>query len=114
MCTLNEAGRKSICAGVCELRPVREGQGLGKSSKLRRQTGWWSKEHRHRAKKRVMGMLRITIAETLSEQRWTLEGRVVQRRRGTHRHRYLHPGRGAQHREEKVESSAVRKGVGRE
>jgi len=29
-------------------------------------------------KKRVMGMLRITIAETLSEQRWTLEGRLVQ------------------------------------
>jgi hypothetical protein len=27
---------------------------------------------------RVMGMLRITIAETLSEQKWTLEGRLVQ------------------------------------
>jgi anti-anti-sigma regulatory factor len=25
-----------------------------------------------------MGMLRITIVETLSEQRWTLEGRLVQ------------------------------------
>jgi anti-anti-sigma regulatory factor len=25
-----------------------------------------------------MGMLRITISETLSEQRWTLEGRLVQ------------------------------------
>jgi ABC-type transporter Mla MlaB component len=25
-----------------------------------------------------MGMLRITIAETLCEQRWTLEGRLVQ------------------------------------
>jgi len=25
----------------------------------------------------VMGMLQITIAETLSEQRWTLEGRLV-------------------------------------
>jgi anti-anti-sigma regulatory factor len=25
-----------------------------------------------------MGMLRITIAETLSEQRWTLEGQLVQ------------------------------------
>jgi len=25
-----------------------------------------------------MGMLRITIAETLSEQRWTIEGRLVQ------------------------------------
>jgi anti-anti-sigma regulatory factor len=29
-------------------------------------------------KTRVMGMLRITIAETLTEQRWTLEGRLVQ------------------------------------
>jgi hypothetical protein len=29
-------------------------------------------------KARVMGMLRITIAETLTEQRWTLEGRLVQ------------------------------------
>ena len=27
---------------------------------------------------RVMGMLRITIAETLTEQMWTLEGRLVQ------------------------------------
>jgi hypothetical protein len=27
---------------------------------------------------RVMGMLRITITETLSEQKWTLEGRLVQ------------------------------------
>ncbi len=27
---------------------------------------------------RVMGMLRITITETLSEQRWTLEGRLAQ------------------------------------
>jgi len=27
---------------------------------------------------RVMGMLRITVAETPSEQRWTLEGRLVQ------------------------------------
>jgi putative NIF3 family GTP cyclohydrolase 1 type 2 len=26
----------------------------------------------------VMGMLRITITETLSEQKWTLEGRLVQ------------------------------------
>jgi hypothetical protein len=27
---------------------------------------------------RVMGMLRITITETLAEQKWTLEGRLVQ------------------------------------
>jgi anti-anti-sigma regulatory factor len=26
----------------------------------------------------IMGTLRITIAETLTEQRWTLEGRLVQ------------------------------------
>jgi hypothetical protein len=31
----------------------------------------------NRREKRVMGMLRITIAETLTEQRWTLEGRLV-------------------------------------
>src|SRR5258708_23959928 len=35
MCTLNEAGRKSICASVRELRPIREGHRLEKSSKLR-------------------------------------------------------------------------------
>lgn len=29
-------------------------------------------------KARVMGTLRITIAETLTEQRWTLEGRLVE------------------------------------
>jgi hypothetical protein len=29
-------------------------------------------------KARVMGMLRITIAETQTEQKWTLEGRLVQ------------------------------------
>src|SRR6266446_1610422 len=78
MCTLNEAGRKSICAGVCEPPPVREGQGLGKSSKLRRKPVGGRRNTATGRKKRVMGMLRITIAETLSEQRWTLEGRLVQ------------------------------------
>jgi hypothetical protein len=77
MCTLNEAGRKSICAGVRELRPIREGQGLGKSSKLRANRLVVANTTTGR-KKRDMGMLRITIAETLSEQRWTLEGRLVQ------------------------------------
>jgi len=43
---------------------------------LSRQTSVW-KEHHHWAKKRDMGMLRITIAETLSEQR-DAEGRLVQ------------------------------------
>ena len=77
MCTLNEAGRKSICAGVCELRPIREGQGLGKRSKLRANRLVVANTATGR-KKRDMGMLRITITETLSEQRWTLEGRLVQ------------------------------------
>jgi hypothetical protein len=40
--------------------------------------------------------------------------RVVQKGRGTHRDRYLHPASRAQHREEKVESSTVSKRVGRE
>src|SRR6267143_3452201 len=78
MCTLNEAGRKSICVSVREPRPVREGQGLGR---LRNWDGKPVAGRRNTAtgrKKRVMGMLRITIAETLSEQRWTLEGRLVQ------------------------------------
>jgi ABC-type transporter Mla MlaB component len=35
-------------------------------------------KHRPVEKARVMGMLRITIAETRTEQRWTLEGRLVQ------------------------------------
>jgi hypothetical protein len=37
---------------------------------------WFTAENRRRTK-RVMGMLRITIAETVTEQRWTLEGRLV-------------------------------------
>jgi hypothetical protein len=47
---------------------------------LRWRTAWWSRNTNtaNGRKKRVMGMLRITIAETLSEQRWTLEGRLVQ------------------------------------
>src|SRR5260370_35393093 len=40
--------------------------------------GWWTRSPATGRKKRVMGMLRITIDETLSEQRWTLEGRLVQ------------------------------------
>src|SRR5260370_36763590 len=40
--------------------------------------GWWTRSPATGRKKRVMGMLRITIAETLTEQRWTLEGRLVQ------------------------------------
>jgi hypothetical protein len=44
------AGRKSICASVRKPRPVHEGHGLGKRSKLKRQIDWWSKEHYHWAK----------------------------------------------------------------
>src|SRR6266436_5897995 len=159
MCALNEAGRKCICAVVRELRPVREGQWLRKSSKLQRQTGWWSKEYRHWAKQTSHGnatnhdrrntfrtkvdsgrptrsAVDFRTEVQLDENRNRSSGtqvrggphrrdlhrqergegarRVVQRRRGTHRHRLLHPARRAQHREEKVESSAVRKGVRRE
>ena len=77
MCTLNEAGRKSICASEREILPVRKGQGMRKRSKWRGNRlaveGTPPVDET-----RVMGMLRITIAETLSEQRWTLEGRLVQ------------------------------------
>src|SRR6266403_1976973 len=76
MCTLNEAGRKSICASEREILPVRKGQGMRERSKLRGNRlvveGTPPVDET-----RVMGMLRITIAETLSEQRWTLEGRLV-------------------------------------
>src|SRR5260370_919917 len=51
MCTLHEAVRKSVCASVRQTQSVREA--------------------------RVMGMLRITIAETPTEQTWTVEGRLV-------------------------------------
>src|SRR5260370_34052122 len=75
-CTLDEAGRKSICASEREILPVRKGQGMRERSKLRGNRlvveGTPPVDET-----RVMGMLRITIAETLSEQRWTLEGRLV-------------------------------------
>ncbi len=75
---MNEAGQKCVCAGVCEVRRTRESQELGKRVETAAANRLWAKKHRHWGKKRVMGMLRITIAETLSEQRWTLEGRLVQ------------------------------------
>jgi hypothetical protein len=56
MCTLNEVARKSICGSVRKLCLIREVRSWGRDSKL---------------------MLRITIAETLTEQKWTLEGRLV-------------------------------------
>ena len=74
---MNEAGRKSICASEREILPVRKGQGMRERSKLRGNRlvveGTPPVDET-----RVMGMLRITIAETLTEQKWTLEGRLVQ------------------------------------
>src|ERR1700730_2667955 len=73
MCSLNEVGRKSICASVRELRPgVREAFEIEAASRLVVEGTPPVDEAR------VMGMLRITIAETLTEQKWTLEGRLVQ------------------------------------
>jgi len=46
----------------------------GKTSKQPVDEGTIATEQR----KRATGMLRITIAETATEQRWTLEGRLVQ------------------------------------
>jgi hypothetical protein len=50
---------------------------LGQSSKLRRQAGSVDAETPPVDEARVMGMLRITIAETPTEQKWTVEGRLV-------------------------------------
>jgi hypothetical protein len=77
MCTLNEVGRKSIYASERETLPVRKGQGMRKRSKLRgnRLTVEGTPPV---DETRVMGMLRITVAETLTEQKWTLEGRLIQ------------------------------------
>jgi hypothetical protein len=43
-----------------------------------RQNDWRWKRKPLQNEAQIMGMLRITIAETLTEQRWTLEGRLVQ------------------------------------
>src|SRR5580704_19762995 len=55
MCILNEAGQKSTCASGLETVRTRTNS---------ESTG-------------VTEMLRITVAETATEQRWTLEGRLV-------------------------------------
>jgi hypothetical protein len=75
---LNEAALKSTCASVRELRPVREGQEQWNSSKLKRRNRLAVEGTPPLDEARVMGMLRITIVETLTEQKWTLEGRLVQ------------------------------------
>src|SRR5882724_2479966 len=78
MCTLNEAGRKCICASEREPRPDRESQGFGKPFEIEAANGLVVEGTPPVDETRVMGMLRITIAETPFEQRWTLEGRLVQ------------------------------------
>src|SRR5580692_3213691 len=77
MCTLNEAGRKSICASIRELRFVHEDHGRGEQQ-IVTANQFMVKGTPVVGQARVMRMLRITIAETVSEQRWTLEGRLVQ------------------------------------
>src|SRR3981081_1661276 len=76
MCTLNEAGRKSICANVRELHSVREDNGW-RRPEIEATNRLVVEGTPPLDEARVMGMLRITIAETLTEQRWTLEGRLV-------------------------------------
>ena len=78
MCTLNEAGRKSICASVCDLCLLHKRHGLGTSSEIDATNRLVDEGKPLLDEARVMGMLRITIAETVTEQRWTLEGRLVQ------------------------------------
>ena len=77
MCTLSDAGRKSICASDRGLGSVREVP-AGQELEIEAADRLVVKGRPPVEKARVMGMLRITIAETLTEQRWTLEGRLVQ------------------------------------
>src|SRR5580704_394199 len=77
MCTLNVVGRKSICASTREVRSVREDHGRGEIQ-IKTANLLMVKRPPGVGQARVMRMLRISIAETVSEQRWTLEGRLVQ------------------------------------
>jgi hypothetical protein len=63
---------------VCELRLLRKRGGLGASFEIDDTNRLVDDGKTLQEEARVMGMLRITIAETLTEQRWTLEGRLVQ------------------------------------
>jgi hypothetical protein len=63
---------------VCELRLLRKRGGLGASFEIDDTNRLVDDGKTLQDEARVMGMLRITIAETLTEQRWTLEGRLVQ------------------------------------
>jgi hypothetical protein len=73
---LNEAGRKSICASVHELFPGRESQ-RGRKLEIEMVYQWTVEGIPAADEARVMGMLRITIADTPTEQKWTVEGRLV-------------------------------------
>jgi hypothetical protein len=60
-----------------ELRSVREGHGRG-VLQIETANRLMVESPPAVGQARVIRMLRITIAETVSEQRWTLEGRLVQ------------------------------------
>jgi len=66
MCTLNEAGLKSICASVREARPIPELRRLGEIQ-IEAANRLVVEGRTPVDGARVMGMLRITIAETLTE-----------------------------------------------
>ena len=70
--------RRFICASVCELGLLRKRGGLGASFEIDDTNRLVDDGKTLQDEARVMGTLRITIAETVTEQRWTLEGRLVQ------------------------------------
>src|SRR3984893_162061 len=78
MCASNKAARRFICASVCELRLLNKRDGLWASFEIDATNRLVDGEKPLQDETRVMGMLRITIAETVTEQKWTLEGRLVQ------------------------------------
>jgi hypothetical protein len=73
MCTLNKAVRKSTCASARQTRFVRKGHGWAIARNSRQVVEGTPPVD----EARVMGMLRITIAETPTEQKWTVEGQLV-------------------------------------
>src|ERR1700727_3970999 len=77
MCILNEAGRKSKCANFREPCPVIKNQPLRKSLKFEVANQLEVEGTPPVNQARVMGMLRITISETPTEQKWTVEGQLV-------------------------------------
>jgi len=75
MCILSDAGRKSICAAPANWVPFVKVK-VGEELEIEAANRLVVKGRPPVGKTRVMGMLRITIAETLTEQRWTLEVRL--------------------------------------